>query len=169
MQMSVTSGSFLEELERRIDSVGSERISATITVPDEMQWWYYQEFGTPDSYPIDPVYAKELVFPDPSNEAGPRIHAAHVNHPPIRARHMVSAILTDIEETVQSDFALAAVESGFDGEEIRQTIVYSTMEKVKSMIAESFAQRLPGTREDGRLLGQSAAEVFESDAEIIER
>lgn len=168
MQLSVSSGRFIQELQERIDSIGGN-ISVSLVVPEEMQWWYYQEFGTPSAYDIDPVSAKELVFPDPANPEGPRVHALHVHHPPIRARHMVSSVLTDIEEAIHSDFAEAATESGFDGEVIRQQIVYTTMERVKSLIAESFSERLPGTRGDGRLLGQTAAEVFETDAEIVER
>lgn len=168
MQLSVQSERFVAELERRIAALGSSNPAATIVVPDEMSWWYIQEFGTADEYAIDPVVAKELLFPDPDNPDGERIHAKHVEHPPIRARHMVSSVIEDIHQKVQEDFAATVASSGFDGEEIRYTFLTGTMEDVKQIIADSFAERLPGTREDGRLLGESASEVFISDAEIRE-
>src|SRR6185437_5690432 len=101
MQFQVQSGRFLAELERRVSALRTDAsLSASIVVPDEMSWWYIQEFGTVDRYPIGPVIAPELVFPD--ENGGEPIRTKHVDHPPIVARHMITSVLDDINSVVSA-------------------------------------------------------------------
>src|SRR5438045_2586638 len=84
---------FVDALRRRAESFAGTRISYRITVPEDLKWWYWLEFGTAgkqdasapyrtvhaDTYPIDPVKKPFLSWPDASEPGGYRF-AFHVDH-----------------------------------------------------------------------------------------
>ena len=166
MFFEVTSERFLSELERRAEAVAaSEPIISRIVVSDDLRWWYFQEFGTTRFYPIFPVAAKALSWPA---EGGGKVVVGHVDkHPPLKARHMVSSVLERIEEEIQSSVMQALVSSGYEAQAVQIELRTSLMPRVKSIIAESFEQQLPGVRPDGKLGGRTAAQAFEDDATVV--
>lgn len=173
---TVKSKNFLKELRRRRRAFGA-RISGRITVPPELSWWYYQEFGTatlselhPSKrwYRIDPVNAKVLSWPDP-NEPGGRTFREFTFHPGVRPRAIVRQVLSQIRNGAAQDLEASMLSGGFRPEIVKQRLLDKTMVEALKAIVRSMAVELPGTRPDGgKLEGQSAADVFESGAQIVD-
>lgn len=179
-----TSTRFLNELKRR-RQVFNKPIVARLHVPPDLKWWYWQEFGTAtrgetpyasgSAYPIRPINADYLKFPDPENKYGsdPRLELPESDgyarwfivkaHPGIRPRRMVRQALSDIRQ--MAGHQLLPAIATFDPTIVR-AVLQQVMEQAKVMIVESFDKNLPGNRSDGRLGGQSAADVFAEQATI---
>lgn len=163
------SGKWVEELQRRQKAFSGKDMSASLTVPPELQFLYYQEFGTVGGYPIVPVNAKVLAWPDPAVPGG--IHEAmHVTHPGVKPTHMIQAVLDDIGQAAAFQILAAMVQSGYDYAEVVQALL-SAMAHAKDLITQSIDQSLPGTRPPGeplgKLKGQTAAQAFDQLAEVV--
>jgi len=173
---TVKSKLFLKELRRRRRAFGP-RISGRITVPPDLSWWYYHEFGTatlselhPSKrwYRIDPVNAKMLSWPDP-NEPGGRTFRPFTFHPGVRPRAIVRQVLGEIRQGAARDFESSMLAGGFNPEIVRQRLIDKTLVEALKAIVRSMAAELPGTRADGgKLEGQSAADVFQNGAQIVD-
>lgn len=159
------SGDFLDRMSKRIEQWSGKTISARIYAPDELMWWYWLEVGTAGPYPIDPINAKMLKFP---GDAGEAVYAHHVEHPGIAPRHSVLQAMPEIQAQASVKIAEAMSEGGLDDATLLQAAVNTAVKEAKTQIAESIATNIPGTREDGRLLGQTASSVFDAKAVVIE-
>jgi hypothetical protein len=162
---TIKGGGLKEELERRIAALQSQQVGFVIWVPDNMSWWYYHEFGTLGGYPIDPVNAKFLSWPEPQAQGGRR-YAAHVTHPGNKPLHMVYRITLDAQEYTREAVMQAFQESGYDPEQLQFVMLNDVGPAVQQMIVDSIAEQLPGVRQDGKLMGESAAEAFAAESEI---
>ena len=164
MKFSFQSTKFAAELQRRLESIagGPRVMSGLLHVPPELAWWYWQEFGTAGPYDIDPVNAKVLSWPTPEGRA----IAHHVKHPGIKPRRFVTDSLPEIRQKMAQDFM--AVFTTFNPELYKQALLTSTLPEAKKIIVSAIEDRLPGTRIDGKLAGDTAANTFDSAATITD-
>jgi len=182
MRLKVTSRKFIKELERRRGEFASKRLAARITVPEglEYRWWYFQEMGTathnPDSpnssgYNIHPVTGEVLAWTNPD---GSRIVVPFVGfpytavHPGVPAQRYIAEIEPTINLAVGSMVGKTLTSSKFDFNALHDALLTEIMPEVKRQIVESMATKLTGTREDGKLLGRAAADVFNEITTIEE-
>lgn len=175
-------GKFVEQVEARARKWADTKISARITVPDELVWWYWQEFGTAASgdagrasghtYEIVPVKAKYLIYP----YQGKKVMTLKVEaHPGIKPRRSVTKALPDIRDNTKTTVRQALHQGGADHPElIREAILEATL-AAKRRIVASIAENITGTRvgdpdnfiSPGRLGGETAASVFDSQAQVV--
>lgn len=179
IQMKLTSLKFISELQARARSFANQNVSATLMVPSDLAWWYWLEFGTagrqsPDApyrssyggtYPIDPVNADALSFP-PSPGAE-HVIRAHVDHPGIRPRAFVRTAIGELSKkglNVTQDM----LDLGFRLSVLKQSIFNALDYDAKEQVAKELEAAAPNTREDGKLDGNSAAEVFLEEAYVLD-
>lgn len=167
-----SSGQLKQKLEELKQKFMGKVISAKITVPDELKWWYYQEHGTAAPYEIDPVNAKALRLPataaHPEEISVPHVGPPYTDlHPPIAAKHMVERVKDEIVAHLCA--AVTEVPDHYEPEAYHSALLDNTMPYAVDKIAESFDEQLPGTEPDGRLSGESAGEAFAAGAEIVDQ
>lgn len=193
MRFSVKSGGYLEELKRRASKASSKGFGARVTVPEDMKWWVYQEFGTAtrrendpttEKYTIKPVRAKSLEFMGDEGEpirvdrVEPHLHEDKTTgqwymkggHPGVYPQYMVGGALDDIGQIMVRDVCTSLIESRFDLEAAKETLLETTMPKVKELITERFDELLSKTMEPlhPKLEGRGAGQVFDEEAVITE-
>jgi hypothetical protein len=178
----VVSTKFLAELKARAKSFKQRRISAVLTVPPDLRWWYWLEFGTAlrgetgktptgyekasgHPYPIVPVDAPILSFP---TEFGQRF-AMSVVHPGIRPRKSVTKAIPEIMEKAHVDIVNALITKGFRYSSIKDALVQKSLPRAKELIAENLLKDAPNVRPDGRLEGDTAGDTFAVYAEAKSR
>jgi hypothetical protein len=197
IKTKLTSTLFIKELQARRRAFQGAMIAARIQVPSDLQWWYWLEFGTASRqdanapvtgsgapYIIKPVNALSLYFPHannpnsafrtpfsaPGGETAPGPDdgrfASVVVHPGVRPHPFVRGTLGPIMRMVAEGFAQAA-KGGLRPNVFQTYLVNEIMPQAIEMIAESLDAVAPGTREDGRLDGNSAADVFREEAEAV--
>src|SRR5438445_444717 len=120
MALSFRSTKLLDELRRRKQEF-AQPIRARIRVPSDLRWWYWQEFGIPHSYPIRPINAKMLVFPD--SRTGGTVVTPYVNHPGLKPRRMVSKVLEPIGQMAARNFVTAMLTSKYQADVVRDALV----------------------------------------------
>lgn len=171
-KLSVT-GDFNQKMQERVAKwqAVSGQIVAKIVVPDDLKFWYFQEFGTASrgdaggaAYSIDPIHANSLAFPGPGGE---KVFAKHVNHPGIPARHSVGKAMPQIEEDTAASITKALQSGAADDPSLLKVAVEQSTQNAKELIVQSMEQNIPGTRADGKLLGRSAASVFDAEAQVV--
>lgn len=171
---------FKQQLQSMQARFSGKRISAKLTVPPEMMWWYWQEFGTASFAERDTTAPSGYEVPALANQVegkylyfvSRRDGAAHIRHSVfvlgIPARHMVTLVLPDVEALVKSDTATALKEGSYSFEFLHNYIITKTMPAIKRIIRQSFQDQLSNTvRETGRL-DVTAADEFEAQAEIVD-
>ncbi len=173
-------GLFTKKLNARIEAWnGAPKSGAQLYAPDELSWWYFQEYGTANkgvhggaTYPIEPVDAKELVFPGPGGAGVTRTH--HVDHPGIPPRKAITQVLPQIQDNIKKLIRQSLADGGVDQPGLIKDAVLQAAEDAKALIVESIAEHIPGTRsgtEDipaGRLHGSTAASVFADLSTIVD-
>src|SRR4051812_5802065 len=108
LKINVKSTRFLDELQKRRNSFSKRTVSGVLTVPPEMKWWMWLEFGTHGPYPIEPHHPPEaLRWFDPSGNAVVR---ERVMHPGIRPRAFVRKALPTIASLTIRDVYAAFLE-----------------------------------------------------------
>lgn len=165
-----------QKLEQRLADWQSANLRARVTVPPELKWWYWNEFGTASRgdtergasgnfYPIDPVNKKLLSFP---TEEG-QVVALHVDHPGIHPHRFVLNSLPGIMDFARINVRTAFIRSGGDVEAVRIQLMEVVMPEAITEIARFMFFALPGTRmgEYSGLNGQVASDVFEREAKIV--
>ncbi len=184
---TVAGKDFRTELQNMAASFAGRRtIAATVTVPLDLRWWYWLEYGTAThseikptgEYIITPENAKALRFPDPEG-----IYAGHwakdpgfaylarVSHPGIRPRHIVSSVYQD-----NLVHAISQLQDFFHTNKIRGDLLKQRLETVImphaiELIKLSLDIEAPGVRTEdkwGRLEGRQASEVFGQEATITD-
>lgn len=175
---------FADELRARARSFRAAKIAARIQVPTDLSWWYFLEFGTASRRSSDAPYGggatgTYLIKPiDRGNNStleslhwgppGGGVFAAKVDHPGIRPHPFVRPSLSKIMQQFAADVAGALAREGFRANTVKQALINETMVFAKALLVANLAVAAPGTREDGNLLGLTAAEVFEEEAEITD-
>lgn len=153
--------SFINAIRRIKNNWSGKKIAAKITVPDELIWWYFQEFGTSGPYEILPKDAQALYWPGLEHPV-----SKVTNHPGNTSRHMVTLTLNDNLKGASKFFEQAMRFSKWDFTDVRESLLEDTMPAVKANIVSSIAQTLPGSRSDGKLHGDIAADVFDRESQI---
>jgi hypothetical protein len=188
---SKVKGLFLDKLNERLKKWQTAKgAAARVRVPNELSWWYWNEFGTATrfkapsgaelshasikpvagsrtgAYDIDPVDAEALRFP----QGGEIQHRDHVEHPGIRPSRSVTQALPQIERALVQRVQSALKRGAVDNPELLDSAILSATQEAKLLITQSMAENLPGTRElepeHGRLGGRTAAEVFDQQATV---
>lgn len=165
-----------EALAQRRADWQQARLSARVTVPPELKWWYWNEFGTAargdtsrgasgSAYPIDPINKELLSFP---TEEG-QVVAKHVDHPGIHPHRFVQNSLPGIMDFARVNIKGAFIRSHLEAEAVRIQLMEVVMPEAISEIARFMFFALPGTRmgEYSGLNGQVASDVFEREAKIV--
>lgn len=193
MRFSVKSGGYLAELKKRASRSSVKSFGARITVPEDMKWWVYQEFGTAtrrdqdpssENYTIEPIYKQFLEFRGSSgdvvvvHEVAPHatfnnegeVHGTTGGHPGVYPQHMVGGILDEIGQEAIASVCEALIASGFNLEEAKAALLDQSMPKVKELIRQRFDELLSHHEQalHPKLDGASAAEVFDQEAVITE-
>lgn len=164
-------GKRLNQIKETLQSRYKEEVSYIITVPDDLNWWYFQEYGTGtrgesgkasgSSYDIVPTSGMYLKIP---NALGGYVFVPIVkDHPGINARYSVTKILPELQK--YSDSKLREYSILRNPSEL-ETIIKDIADKAKELIIKSFEENLPGSREDGKLEGKTAAQVFSERATV---
>lgn len=156
-------------LDRAAQSRG-RTIAACIDLPEDMDWWYYQEFGTVRSYvmemPVTLPATMEFSKPTFLPYIGPPRTALH---PPISPKKYITRILPEIREVINQGVANAFVKSDFDPNAAQDHLISEVMPKVVEMIAESMGESLTQPREDGKLKGIMPADEYRAKAQITDK
>jgi hypothetical protein len=167
-----SNGALASKLQSMRSKFQGTKIAGKLTVPDELRWWYYHEFGTATAYPIDVVFAKDLRLPEtaqfPEATYVPRVGPPYTEmHPPIAARHMVGKVVDDILKYAAQTIGIA-LQGNLDPEAAHEALMSNVLPYAVDRITTSFAEQLPGTSVEGRLQGESAAEAFAANVRIEE-
>lgn len=165
--------------------------------PEDLSWVIFQEFGTatrregdplrgipgPSSakYPIPKEGTTFLRFPDPFNKFPEHLKNAEgdvvlfsVEHPGIRPGGFIRSVLDGDDSLIKvvvktSVLNIILNESNpYNERTLLEQLIANIMPQVKDIIATSMGKVLTGTREDGRLNGRTAEEVFREAALIVE-
>jgi hypothetical protein len=177
LTLSVLSGGFRDRLRQINASLNPASQAWLITVPDDLSFWYFLEFGTAGRQDSDAPVKSEHggsyeIKPKPSHKA---LHTAggrfnfKIEHPGVRPRLIYRGIRGEFFEYIAS-LNLAAALIG--GETALGLSLPETMNAVMAYAVAAMADRMeteaPGTREGGRLDGRSAGETFRAEAKIVE-
>lgn len=182
-RFSLQSMNFIPELRARRSSFHG-KVAYRVTVPSDLSWWYWLEFGTagrqdsaapvktahPGTYPIDPVNAEALYFPDahaPNSPGGGRF-AFHIDHPGIRPRLIYRGVRDDILLAAARGIGRGFIQEGVRLATLRTVLRDDVMPYAIEKMGEALDLAAPGVREDGRLDGNTAGEVWREEAEIEE-
>jgi hypothetical protein len=187
LSVKASSLDFRNELQNMAASFAGRRtIAATVTVPFDLRWWYWLEYGTATEstikptgeYIITPENAKALRFPDPEGLYGGGwgkdpgfAYLARVHHPGIRPRHIVSKIYQDNLVHAISQFQNFFATSKIRGDLLKQRLETVILPYAIELIKLSLDIEAPGVRTEdnwGRLKGKAASEVFGQDATITD-
>lgn len=182
--MNVTTrGLFREQIRKRQQAWSQAKVSARITVPDELSWWYWNEFGTASKadpgrgsgapYPIEPVNGKALVF---QGRAGTVITSRVDAHPGVRPSRSVAESRQQIDQVMRDAVAKAIAQSA-DKPELVQEALQSAARQAVEIIGEAMNRNLQPSRDGdsefpnqaGRLGGggRRAGDVFVQNAQIV--
>jgi hypothetical protein len=180
---ATTNGAFGKRLEERIQKWASVRkAAARIRTPEELDWWYYQEWGTlPYSEKPDPLGLVEGTAaiwrhgpPDGKDALAFDHNGEHVvtvmvpHHPGIPARHMIRDHAKPVVHEHMAEKLHGIAARLPDHPELLQTFIQESAADAKDAIRDSFELLLSKhNRPNGRLEGKSAAEVFETKATIV--
>jgi hypothetical protein len=175
---------FLKELQRRRNEFAGGPMVFRISVPPDMRWWYWNEFGTatftekdtsnPDGYEISPTDAKLLFYP---RKNGDWVFSMSQWMQGIHPKHMITTITGEIGAEASRGLVKALVEGNFRQEAVRSMFLDVIMPRIRNMIRESFRENLDQYYAGGRPynensshegLGQPAWQEFDSKAEIQE-
>lgn len=166
LSLNVQRGGFrekLRELTTRLSSMAPS-VEYHIHVPEELAFWYALEFGT-HAYTIEPKDKKAMHF---EGRGGEEVFAAKVNFPGIRPRLIYRGI-RDVwmAKVMELPFVEGLALYDYDEAEIA-ALTRNAMEDAKELMAKRLEQEAPGSHEDGKLKGQTAASAWRDKAEVEE-
>lgn len=163
---------FQQEMEKRANAwSGKPSLSYAISIPPELMWVIYQEFGINHYYNI--TGPDGVAF---QGHSGLTILPS-VIHPGLQPTHTIGTI----NEAMMNGPLQEAIVKAFatSGYQVEGTKAYLNdfMEAVKLLIVEQMATDLPGTRpadpqfplQSGKLLGRTASEVFAENATVVNK
>ena len=172
--ITVSSGSFLDELMARRDSFGST-VAYRIEVPESLSFWYFLEFGSggrQDSsapyrsnvgegrtYPIDPINGKALHW----KEDGADHFAFHVNHPGIRPRLVYRGVRDDILAYAGQSIGNFLVSEGIRLSSVSDALANDAMPYAVAAMGQAFESATPEIAGSVAAAWNSGATIVESD------
>lgn len=170
---------WVNELDRRLEQLRAGRIAARLRVSEECFWWYIQEFGSASHaergstgtaprdadgfYEIVPVHQPEMVWGGDEREL---TRSKHVWHPGVVPKHFVTTAIDEIKQEFKMQIAPLIMTGQVNL--AREVLISEVMAKARDLIVTNIAQQLQGSSEWGRLGGQTAANNFEENAELID-
>lgn len=195
MNFKFTSAKLIANLETVKSKLAGRKVSARITVPAELDWWFYQEFGTathfnqetidlppgvtqaaipgttaPDGYTIRAQFGKHLRLPITVNFPEPWEGSA-VHHPGVSPKAYIRRILPEIHKQSSFLVATALLESGYDPAAVQAALMNEVMPAILADITNSMSEQL-GNNIDrdtpGKLGHADPASVFHSAATIVD-
>lgn len=187
-------GNFVERIERRAQLWSKiDGLVYRLVVPPHMKWWYWQEFGVP-AHRINPIYPKNMdVGTGAEDDDGGRVGSdvlvydgpggltfsqVVTNHPGIPAHRTVwgvvigsPALQMATDQVMQHAMHMGAA----DDPELIAEAIEEIMRRAKRMIVDRMRFDLRGRRpynpefpaQSGKLMGRTAAEVFDEEADIV--
>lgn len=176
---SKVQGRFLQAMQERSTKWANARIAVRIEVPEELEFWYWDEYGTASkgdvdhgasghSYTIVPVTAKGLVFP----QGGQMTFHSSVEHPGVKPSRSVTKVMPDIRDKAVALIHQAFIDGAADDPEKLHAAVLQAVAAAKDLIVHSMAQNIPGVRaiepSAGKLGGERAADAFDREAQIVD-
>lgn len=154
-----------------------QTIAAKITVPPEMIWWYWQEFGTASYAEASPSYPGYTVpkVPDPTITLrfqgldGSIILTKSIFTTGVPAKHMVTSVLNDIRRYAFTRVREVLKATNYSAIALEDLLLTDIMQYAKTIIIESFALNLSehAGRQFGRLGSSTPAEEFTAKATIV--
>jgi hypothetical protein len=157
-----------EELQRRIGKVAGRRPAARIVVPEELAWWYFQEFGSTGPYEIVARDGGVLRLPPTADYPHPTFRSS-VMHPGVAPKAYVREVLPDIQQMAAKEMTAAFVQSDYDPQAVQDVLMSRVMPDALDRICESMSKELHQTRTaeyPGKLGTAAPEDVFRSSAEI---
>lgn len=169
-------GDFLRQIKDRAAKWKSipDKVAARIVVPPELSWWYVHEVGVPHGYPIPAHAASKIAYPS----SGGQVMADSVNHPGLKARHIVGSVLPDIQQIDRQSLRAFLAAGGVDKPEGLYPAIFAATEEARLKILKSIEVNLPSPprpipdqrfadTQSGKLHGKTAAEVYDALAKVI--
>jgi hypothetical protein len=153
----------LKEITARVSNMAPS-VEYRIHVPEELAFWYGLEFGT-KAYEIKPKDKKAMHF---ERHGGEGVFAATVNFPGIRPRLIYRSIRDEwIAKVLKMPFVQGLALFGYEEGEIA-ALTRNAVEDAKERMAKRLEQEAPGSHEDGKLKGETAASAWRDLAEVEE-
>jgi hypothetical protein len=168
-------GTFLKEMRARRRSFELRPVvAARISVPDDLRWWYWLEFGTAmrgepgrasgHTYPIRPINGKLLVW---QTEDGQEARYAVEHHPGIAPRRIVRKALHDILMQAGKDLHLTLSSGPIRAPRLTAMLMGDTLPFAKGAIVQSMADNTsPTVRRKGRIPDSVASQEFQAKSVI---
>jgi hypothetical protein len=190
-----TSAKLVINLDKVKSNMAGRKASARITVPPDMDWWFYQEFGTATHFNEEkvemPVGVAQIELPGTTAPSGYQITAKNgkllrlpitiefpeawegfsVHHPGVSPKAFIRRILPEIQKQSAEAMATALIESGYNITSVQEALMTEIMPAILADITNSMAEQLnAGTDRDspGKLGHADPASVFHSAASIVD-
>jgi hypothetical protein len=166
MNLNVKPGGFGEKLREITAKVSgmTPRVEYCIHVPEELAFWYFLEFGT-KAYEIKAKNKKAMRF---EGQGGAEVFAATVNFPGIRPRLIYRSIRNEwMAKVLKMPFIEGLTVFGYEEGEIA-ALTRNALEDAKERMAKRLEQEAPGSHEEGKLKGETAASAWRDQAEVEE-
>lgn len=173
---TIKSLQFLEQLKKMRSEFGSvNKVAFTITVPPEMVWWYWQEYGTalyaerstsnPVGYYVRPQEAQALKFYDRATGNFRITNETFVYGIP--AHHMITDILPEIQQQIR-EISVEGMKQGYNINNLHSYLETVGVPHIIQIISESFATKLDLPVREGGRIGGTAAEEFDQKVQIVD-
>lgn len=173
-------GQLTQMFERRIKACSGRSIEMGIHTPDDIAWWYYNEFGTA-TQATGPVRrtGRYRIVPRPPNRYlifpwnGELVAFTSVLHPGTKASHFTLLASKEYRKAIRRAFHEAVRSGGTDDmQKIRESLLHS-MQLAKEAIAESMSRLLQQEQYHdeghGKLKGRKAHEVYLERAQVVDQ
>lgn len=193
--MKFTSTKLISNLEGVRDKLAGRKMSARIVVPPDLDWWFYQEFGTAThfdtgSYALPPNIT-EATLPSTTAPQGYTIPVRYggllrlpitvefpiawegqsVHHPGVSPKAFIRSILPDIHQIAVDAVVGALVTNEYSPDAVQDVLMQEVMPAIVTAITDSMSQVLGDAVErdtPGKLGLTSPSAAFESAVTIVD-
>lgn len=193
--MTFTSTKLAVNLASIRSRLAGSKIAARVSVPTDLDWWFYQEFGTATHFDEDPIALPDGIEQAPlppsaspdfyviRARAGGKLRlpitmhwpdaweGPYVLHPGVAPKAFIRRILPDIHAATSLALAQALYERDYDPSSVQQALMSEIMPNIIQEIAASMAESLHGESDrdsPGKLEGSNPADVFLESASVVD-